>query len=46
MNIVDSPNTTSPITYKIQGKSVGADGVAGFQRGNPTSYIIAMEVAE
>jgi hypothetical protein len=46
VNIVDSPNTTSPITYKVQGKSTSADGIAGFQRANPPSYIIAMEVSE
>lgn len=46
VNIVDSPNTTSPITYKVQGRSAHADGIAGFQRANPTSYIIAMEVSE
>jgi hypothetical protein len=41
---LDSPNTTSSITYKIQGNNGGGD-TASFQRDSSPSFITLMEIA-
>jgi len=50
INYVDSPNTTSTLTYKTQGRPYAATGPVGFQPAanvsNGTSTIILMEIAE
>jgi hypothetical protein len=48
IQILDSPNTTSPVTYKTQGRRYGAGGVifqAAGTGNNASSRIILMEVA-
>ena len=43
--ILDSPATTSPLTYKVQGSVVNTSCTAEYQRNNNTSLLTLMEVA-
>jgi hypothetical protein len=43
-NILDSPSSTSALTYKVQGQIENAGTNINFQRGSYPSRIILMEV--
>jgi hypothetical protein len=45
MTYLDSPNTTSSVTYKTQFNNHGSTGNAGFNRNGSNSYITLMEIA-
>ena len=44
VNILDSPSTTSAVTYKTMMKNVNSGGSATAQSGNQPSHIILMEI--
>ena len=45
VQILDSPNTTSAVTYKMQGKNSVSSSTVGTQFGSTTSTMVLMEVS-
>jgi len=42
---LDSPSTTSSVTYKTQGRTIFSPALVDFQNGNDPSFITLMEIA-